>query len=533
MKKVVLKSLVVIAAAIIFGAATSSCGKNGNDDNVVKEFTVTFNSNQGTPVEPIKVKEGELAPKPDNPARTNHTFIGWYKELGGINEWNFETDRVNSDIILYAKWEEDEIPLTGIQIINMSTGEPVDLTEPLTVWYNNSVTLQAQPLPANQNEIVPFAVGWTSDDDDVATVVNGAVTGDDVGDAVITVTVTGKTSITVDIEISVVENPITEIQVPATLSMIAGGTQTLNPVFLPANYSVKAASAALQWSTSNANIVDVTQDGELEAVGNGEATITVSLISNPAVKADITVTVTGAAELGEIKFADFEPYVGHHPYQGLYQPTHNLQYAKLNLQAGREYLITGFTGASYDLERAYNRDFMDWDEVKGTVTFTGQTGEWDVYYSETINYFWVQKDDAVYPETMWMRGRDFTHAAFWHSSNSSWSVGIGIGFDPRIIHQGYMKPLGNDVFQAHVYMAGALANFFLLDNVNAWTGETSDYDLIAPPQFEKNNAATRINVTHGGGNEDYNSWVYVRVTYDRSVTPRTKTIEALRYDRRD
>lgn len=47
---------------------------------------------------------GGLVIKPDDPEKEGYKFAGWYKEKEYITEWDFETDTVNSDITLYAKW---------------------------------------------------------------------------------------------------------------------------------------------------------------------------------------------------------------------------------------------------------------------------------------------------------------------------------------------------------------------------------------------------------------------------------------------
>ena len=69
--------------------------------NEIKKFTVTFNSDGGSVVEPAVVKDGAKVPKPADPTRTGYTFKGW---LNGADVYNFET-AVTADITLKAKWE--------------------------------------------------------------------------------------------------------------------------------------------------------------------------------------------------------------------------------------------------------------------------------------------------------------------------------------------------------------------------------------------------------------------------------------------
>lgn len=53
----------------------------------------------------MTVTAGSLITQPTNPTRSGYVFMGWYKESSYQNEWNFLTDKVNDNIILYAKWE--------------------------------------------------------------------------------------------------------------------------------------------------------------------------------------------------------------------------------------------------------------------------------------------------------------------------------------------------------------------------------------------------------------------------------------------
>lgn len=74
---------------------------------VTSECTVKFDSNGGTEVPDLTVHIGDLITKPDNPEREGYIFMGWYTDISMKNEWDFETDTVDSNITLYAKWESE------------------------------------------------------------------------------------------------------------------------------------------------------------------------------------------------------------------------------------------------------------------------------------------------------------------------------------------------------------------------------------------------------------------------------------------
>lgn len=67
-------------------------------------YTVTFDANGGSSVESMRVKSGGLVTRPTAPTREKCTFKDWYKDREFEAVWNFKKDKVTSDIILYAAW---------------------------------------------------------------------------------------------------------------------------------------------------------------------------------------------------------------------------------------------------------------------------------------------------------------------------------------------------------------------------------------------------------------------------------------------
>ena len=88
----------------------------GEDIKTPALFSVNFNSNGGTTVPSIKnLERGSTIEKPSNPSKDYFKFSLWYKEAGLQNEWNFDTDIVESDIILYAGWNFAGIEGSGTE----------------------------------------------------------------------------------------------------------------------------------------------------------------------------------------------------------------------------------------------------------------------------------------------------------------------------------------------------------------------------------------------------------------------------------
>ena len=79
-------------------------------------YTVTFDSQEGSAVDPQTVAHGQTALEPDAPTRDGYTFEGWYTEDTFGTAWDFD-DPITGDLTLYARW----------------TALPIDCT-PETAW---------------------------------------------------------------------------------------------------------------------------------------------------------------------------------------------------------------------------------------------------------------------------------------------------------------------------------------------------------------------------------------------------------------
>ena len=94
--------LVVSAMIFLVALSVSSCEK----DKETPTYTVTFNSKGGTPTpQQQTVKEGGKVAKPTDPTLENYGFAGWAKADNETSAfWNFETETVDVDITLFARW---------------------------------------------------------------------------------------------------------------------------------------------------------------------------------------------------------------------------------------------------------------------------------------------------------------------------------------------------------------------------------------------------------------------------------------------
>lgn len=67
-------------------------------------WLVSFNSMGGSTVQSQSVADGEKATEPTAPTKDGYTFDGWYSDLALTTAWDFSTDVVTSNMMLYAKW---------------------------------------------------------------------------------------------------------------------------------------------------------------------------------------------------------------------------------------------------------------------------------------------------------------------------------------------------------------------------------------------------------------------------------------------
>ncbi len=106
-------------------------------------YTVTFDVQGGSAVDPQTVEEGAQATKPADPTKAGYVFKGW---LLNSAAYDFTTP-VTSDITLVASWEEEQpvVPTTYTVTFDVQGGSAVD---PQTVEEGAQATKPADPTKA-------------------------------------------------------------------------------------------------------------------------------------------------------------------------------------------------------------------------------------------------------------------------------------------------------------------------------------------------------------------------------------------------
>ena len=126
---------------------------NNNDSNEYYILKIIYeNNNNETITENVKVLKGELVSEPDI-SRDNYTLLGFFNEE---SKWNFESDKVNSNVTLVAKWEESA-PIYYCVTFNINDDENNPRIETITV--KSGEKLSALNLPILKNK--EFGGFWT------------------------------------------------------------------------------------------------------------------------------------------------------------------------------------------------------------------------------------------------------------------------------------------------------------------------------------------------------------------------------------
>ena len=91
------------------GSGSYKCKSNVLTVILTADCTVRFETNGGTPIDPVTAIYGELLTRPEDPVREGKYFAGWFKDIHLTEEWDFATDTVKGNMTLYAKWSDTPV----------------------------------------------------------------------------------------------------------------------------------------------------------------------------------------------------------------------------------------------------------------------------------------------------------------------------------------------------------------------------------------------------------------------------------------
>ena len=156
----------------------------------------------------------------------------------------------------------------------------------LTLFEGQSTTLTVEVLPEYAST---KDVEWSSSAPDVATVdASGRVVAVKAGSAVITCSAVDGSGVQATCNVTVTEVPVTSIKVvPSELSLKVTESARLVATVEPET----ASNKNLSWSSSDETIVKVDAEGNVTAVKEGRAVVTVTAVDGSGVKTEVIVTV--------------------------------------------------------------------------------------------------------------------------------------------------------------------------------------------------------------------------------------------------
>ena len=105
----------LLILALVTVLALASCGDPIGDwlnqfldtppvEEIKEEYAVYFLAGEGIGIPSQTVEEGSLVTKPEDPYKEGFLFDGWYKDAEFTEAWNFDTDTVTKNTIIYGKW---------------------------------------------------------------------------------------------------------------------------------------------------------------------------------------------------------------------------------------------------------------------------------------------------------------------------------------------------------------------------------------------------------------------------------------------
>lgn len=177
-----------------------------------------------------------------------------------------------------------EIPITSVSLNKTDLSLEEGQSEVMVATINPSDTTESKELE------------WSSNNDAVATVDSqGKVTAVKEGEAKITVTTSNGKTASCIVTVMKKEIPITSVSLNKNeLNLKAGKSEVLIATINPANTT---NDKTLKWTSSNEAVATVNENGEVKAISQGTAMITVTTINDKTASCTVNVTQINTAEL--------------------------------------------------------------------------------------------------------------------------------------------------------------------------------------------------------------------------------------------
>lgn len=123
-----MKKLAMVIMSILLLCVLCACNPN---EPTHTTYTVTFDSQGGSAVESQTIIEGNPVKRPQTPTREGYFLNGWYTSSATTvdTEWHFDTDRVKSDMTLYAGWTVETSQEATSSLVFVKEGNTYTVTD--------------------------------------------------------------------------------------------------------------------------------------------------------------------------------------------------------------------------------------------------------------------------------------------------------------------------------------------------------------------------------------------------------------------
>ena len=134
MKKLSLFLVIILIYLTSCNTSAPSTYISSADDNTTYFYHVTFNSNGGSYVPPVRVISGSFLTVPFPPTKEGTSFNGWYVDKELTKPYKFG-EMVEGDLTLYARWIQkyivkfDSLGGTKIDDVVVSEGYNVNIPQ--------------------------------------------------------------------------------------------------------------------------------------------------------------------------------------------------------------------------------------------------------------------------------------------------------------------------------------------------------------------------------------------------------------------
>lgn len=95
-------------------------------------YSVTFETSGGTLIPAATVINGKTVAKPADPARDGYVFIGWYTDNEFKQPFSFDSQCIDKDTVIYARWNEASLSSTEYEVRFDQNYDGADYIAPIT-----------------------------------------------------------------------------------------------------------------------------------------------------------------------------------------------------------------------------------------------------------------------------------------------------------------------------------------------------------------------------------------------------------------